>query len=86
MIDILFTEKFIKMVRELESSLRDDVYARVNELRDEKNHQQFKVHKLHGKYKNFYGFSVNYRIRIVFEKLSSKKFLLHIVGGHEIYE
>jgi mRNA-degrading endonuclease YafQ of YafQ-DinJ toxin-antitoxin module len=74
------------MVHALDNPLRDDVYASVDQLKDEKNHPRLKVHKLHGKFKQFYGFSVNYKIRIVFEKLTPRKYLLHIVGGHEIYE
>ena len=86
MIEVVFTEKFIKMVHALEKPLRDDVYASVAELQDVKNHQKLKMHKLHGKFKNLYGFSVNYKIRVVCEKLSARKYLMHIVGGHEIYE
>ena len=74
------------MVHALDKPLRDDVYARVVELKNEKNHERLNVHKLHGKLKAFYGFFVNYQARIVFEKINPKKYLLHIVGGREIYE
>jgi mRNA-degrading endonuclease YafQ of YafQ-DinJ toxin-antitoxin module len=86
MIEVEYTATFIKMVQRLEKDLREDVYERVEGLRDPKNHARLKVHALHGALKGFYGFSVNYKLRIVFEKKSSKKFLLHFVGGHEIYD
>jgi mRNA-degrading endonuclease YafQ of YafQ-DinJ toxin-antitoxin module len=86
MIEVQYSATFIKMVRRLEANLRDDVYSRVEDLKDPQSHLRLKIHKLHGRMQGLYGFSVNHNIRIVFEKVTARTYLLHIVGGHEIYE
>ena len=75
------------MYKELPSSLKDEVKDKIFLFRNKENHQKLKVHKLHGDMKNFFAFSVNYKIRIVFEYESKKTVNLLYVGGHdEVYE
>lgn len=47
---------------------------------------QLKTHKLKGKLKNFYSFSVNRQYRILFEFLNKNKVLLFDIGTHGIYK
>lgn len=74
------------MVRNLEKGLRDDIYEKITMLSDESQHVRLKVHKLHGRMNGLYSFSVNYKMRVVFEKTSKKTYLCHIVGDHSLYE
>ncbi|MBI5742495.1 MAG: hypothetical protein HZA25_01490 [Candidatus Niyogibacteria bacterium] len=51
------------------------------------NHHALKVHKLQGRLKGLLSFSVNYRVRIVFEYIEGGKSALFLtVGDHEIYD
>jgi plasmid maintenance system killer protein len=50
------------------------------------NHSSLKVHKLNGPLKGSYSFSVNYKIRIIFQYVSKKEVVLLTVGDHKIYK
>jgi mRNA-degrading endonuclease YafQ of YafQ-DinJ toxin-antitoxin module len=50
------------------------------------NHQSLKVHKLNGPQKHQHGFSVNYKIRIVFTFISTEEAVLTAIGSHKIYK
>lgn len=80
-----FSAKFIKIFNSLPKELAEEVYEKVNLFRNEKNHKILKVHKLHGKLKTKYGFSVNYKVRIIFEYAEKDKAIMLAIGGHELY-
>ena len=71
------------MYKGLESALKDEIKEKILLFQDEKNHISLKVHKLHGDYKKCYAFSVNYRVRIVFEYDDKKTVNLLYVGSHD---
>lgn len=53
---------------------------------DEDNHKMLKVHKLNGRLRGCYAFSVNYHIRIVFEYIGKpRRAYLLAIGDHAIY-
>ena len=87
MIDVLYTQPFIKQFNSLEDGLRDEIYEKIELFKNKDNHIQLKVHKLKGKLKNKYSFSVNYKIRIVFEyTLFKKEVALLSIGDHDVYK
>jgi mRNA-degrading endonuclease YafQ of YafQ-DinJ toxin-antitoxin module len=65
--------------------LREEAAERIVELASIGNHSKLKVHKLHGKFKNCFSFSVNYRTRIVFQYENKRTISLLTIGDHEIY-
>ena len=81
---VLYTPRFIKMVRSLSKDLQEEVYEKVELFRDPAHHVGLKVHKLQGSMKGLSSFSVNYRIRIVFERVQDGV-ILHAVGDHDVY-
>ena len=86
MIEIAFTEKFIKLVQKLETGVREDVYNAVENLKKQPPLPALKIHPLKGRMKGLYSCSINFRYRIIFEKISPKKYLCHLVGDHGVYE
>ncbi len=68
------------------AGLQDEVIEKIELFKNVDNHQRLEVHKLKGRLKKFYGFSVNYRDRIVFEYMSENEVALLAVGDHEIYK
>jgi len=85
MITVGYTLEFIRAYDKLPNALKEEVKGSIQSFRDRKNHQRLKVHKLHGKYKDFFGFSVDRKYRIMFEWISKNEALLHTVGDHTIY-
>lgn len=47
--------------------------------------KRLKTHKLTGKYKNYWSFSITYSERIIFRFLTTNKVVFMYYGGHEIY-
>lgn len=86
MLLISVTPQFKKMFSKLENSLQDEALEKIDTFKSPDNHQQLKVHKLHGKYQDCHSFSVNYKIRIVFQYLSSTEIVLTAIGDHSIYK
>ena len=85
MIDISFKPSFVRQMNKLEQSLTDEVFEKIEQFKNPKNHKLLKVHKLHGKLKNMWSFSINYKIRIVFKYDSKKEVIFLIIGDHNIY-
>ena len=84
--EVSFSPQFLKQYNSFGSSLQDEVYEKIELFKDKDNHKQLKVYKLKGKLRNKYGFSVNYKIRIVFTYLSKKEIVLLCLGGHDMYK
>jgi len=87
MIKVGYTASFLRQLDLLPEDLQNEAIEKIDLLRDRKNHQILKVHKLKGKLNDRYSFSVNYRTRIVFYFERSKDHaILHAIGDHKIYE
>ncbi len=86
MITVGYTQEFIRRYDKLPSALKEEIKGKIQLFKDRKNHQRLRVHKLHGKYKGFFGFSVDYKYRIMFEWISDQEARLHTVGDHSIYD
>lgn len=86
MIEIEYTSSFIKVYDELDTNLKIEIKEKIELLKNRKNHQVLRVHKLHGRLKNRYSFYVNYKIRIVFEFIDKQTARLHAIGDHDIYK
>jgi len=85
-IEIMYKPEFIRLYNRLIGELQKEVKEKIELFRDTKNHKILKVHKLHGRMKGSYSFSVNYRYRIVFEYESKNCAILMNVGDHDMYE
>lgn len=44
-----------------------------------------RTHKLKGKYKNFYSYSVAYHWRVLFRFINQNEVIFYDIGTHEIY-
>ncbi len=86
MITVGFTPEFFRNLKKLPTQLREIAFKRIKLFRDKSNHQRLKVHKLHGKYQGFFGFSIDRKNRVVFEWVSDQEARLHTVGDHSIYD
>ncbi len=86
MIEVSYTRKFLRIFKNLDTDLQDRVEEKIGQFKDTKNHKSLDVHKLGGKFKGSYAFSIDRKNRIVFEYLESRKEVaLLTVGSHDIY-
>lgn len=85
MIELEFAPKFLNQLKKLEPVLQRGVVRKVELFRNPKNHKLIKVHKLHGPLKDRYSFSINSRIRVVFQYQSQKFVSMLAIGDHDLY-
>jgi len=83
---ILYKPSFIKDYNKLSGELQAEVKEKIELFLKKENHLRLKVHKLSGKLKGSYSFSVNYSHRIVFEYESGDTVVFMAVGTHDIYK
>lgn len=83
---IHYKPTFVRQYNNLEQQIQQEVIEKIELFKDQRNHKRLKVHKLKGLLSGRYGFSVNYRFRIVFTYLSKKEAILMAIGDHDIYK
>ncbi|MEI6238695.1 MAG: hypothetical protein WCP15_04145 [bacterium] len=86
MIRVLYAPIFLRTLKKLEQDLIDETLEKIDLLKEEKNYASLKVHKLHGRFKKYFSFYVNYKIRIVFRYLDKSKIILIDIGDHDVYK
>ncbi len=87
MITIEYAPGFVRIWKKLPPDIQDEVVERIELFKNPKNHALLKVHKLKGKMRDKYAFSINFRDRIAFRYSKDHKvaFLLDM-DDHTIYE
>jgi plasmid maintenance system killer protein len=86
MIEIGYTPNFIRQFKNLPHNLMEEAYEKIDLFKNSKNHKVLKVHKLKGRLVGRYGFSVNYKYRIVFIFTTKKEAIFLAIGDHDIYK
>ena len=85
---ISYTASFIRMLKSLPDNLITEAMEKIELFRDPINHEHLKVHKLNGRLKVRFSFSVTYKTRIVFSflKTAPKEARLDAIGDHDVYD
>lgn len=83
--EIIYSSKFAREYGRLPRNIK--LKAEKKELIFRKNifDKSLKTHKLSGKLKGFYSFSINDSYRIIFEIINDDLVYFHSVGDHSIY-
>ncbi len=81
-----YTPKFIRAYKKLLPALQTEVKLAIADFKNETRAERLRIHKLGGRMKGRWSFSVNYHIRIVFSYLDNDRALLLAVGDHNVYE
>jgi len=84
MLTIFYTPNFIRRYKHLNPALQSEVKEKIELFRNITNHSKLKVHKLKGSLESTHAFSVNFKVRIIFEYQKNKKNVnLLYVGSHD---
>ena len=79
-----FTPNFVRQLRKLPISLQSKVVDKVDLFKQDWQAPSLKTHKLKGRIKNCWSFSVDYSHRVVFQK-DNNHCILVAVGDHDVY-
>ncbi len=83
---ITYKPSFVKSLKKLEVTLQAEAFEKIELFTNSNNHKQLKVHKLKGRLKDYYSFSVNYKYRIVFSYTANDTADFKDIGSHDVYE
>ena len=88
MMRIAYSRRFLRDFARLHKDLQKEVVEKVELFKDPRNHRSLRVHKLKGKLEGRFGFSVNYKFRILFQYVSkrTREVVLLTVGDHDVYK
>ncbi len=84
--DIFYTPKFLRVYKKLLDEIKDKVESKEKLIKNDLFNKALKTHKLHGDFEGFYAFSIDYKIRIIFELSENNTAIFHDIGSHDIYE
>ena len=82
----IFASKFVRQYKKLPETIREQTKIILRAFQKDPFESQLKTHKLHGKLDGYWAFSVDYRIRILFEFATDNAVVFHSIGDHKIYD
>ena len=82
---ILYSSKFATEYKKLPDDIKDIAEKKEAIFRNDPLNPKLKTHKLKGKFRNYYSFSITYSYRIVFRFLTKNKVLFVDCGDHSVY-
>ena len=82
---ILYSRKFAKEYKKLSNHVKDLAEEKEKIFRKDPFDSKLRTHKLSGKLKNFWAFSIDRKNRIIFDFDDEKNVRFYSVGGHDIY-
>jgi len=83
---IYYSSKFAREYKKLPLKVKLSAEKREKVFRKDPFAAQLKTHKLTGKLKSYYSFSLDFHYRIIFEFVEKEEVWFHSVGTHEIYK
>lgn len=83
---IIYASKFAREYKKLPKQIKDSAQDRERIFRNDPFDPVLDTHKLHGRLKEFWSFSVGFRYRIIFEFAADGVVYFHSVGDHDIYQ
>jgi mRNA-degrading endonuclease YafQ of YafQ-DinJ toxin-antitoxin module len=83
---VTLTYYFQRQFKKLERSLKEEAFEKIELFKLDPTHGQLKAHKLSGRLRDRYSFSVNYKIRIIYTYVSETEVALLAIGDHDVYK
>ena len=84
--EIVYSAKFAKEYKKLPLKVKLSAERKEKIFRKTPHSPLLKTHRLTGKLKEYYAFSIDYHYRIIFEFRKKDIIWFHSVGTHEIYQ
>jgi len=85
-VKIYYTHKFLSSYKKLPKLIKTEAERKEKIFREDPFDPILKTHKLTGKFKSFWSFSIDRKHRIIFEFSDKKEVVFHIAGTHQIYK
>ena len=83
---IIYTSEFSRLFKKLSKTAQIEAWKKEKIFRENPFDSRLKIHKLHGKLKDCFAFSISYSRRIIFEFNNTDSVYFLSIGSHHIYE
>ena len=83
--EIIYSPTFAKEYKKLPLEIKIKAEKKENIFRKNPQEKSLKTHKLSGKLKGFWSFSINYNYRVIFDFADKNTIHFHSIGTHSIY-
>lgn len=83
---IYYSSKFYREYKKLSKTVQKLAEEKESVFRENPYDTRLKTHQLSGSLKGYFSFSINHKIRIIFEFKSDVEIWFHSVGSHDIYK
>ena len=80
---IQYAPTFVRAYKCCPQALKEEIKEKISVFQNPDNHKVLKIHKLKGALSDTFSFSVNYKIRIVFDYGAGDVVILLYVGSHD---
>lgn len=84
-VKIKYTARFLKSVKKLERGIREKLERQDGLFRQNPFDPRLNTHKLHGRWKEYWAYSVDYHYRVIFIFEDAKTVMYYDIGPHPIY-
>ena len=83
---IIYTSKFAREYKKLPKEIQLLAEEKERIFRKNPFNPALDTHKLHGRFKDFWSFSVDFKYRIVFEFGENEIIYFYLTGDHSVYK
>ena len=83
---IIYTSKFKREYKKLSRNIKLSAEKKERIFRQNPFEPSLDTHKLHGRFREFWSFSIGFKYRIIFEFNEKGVVYFHSVGAHDIYQ
>ncbi len=83
---IRYKPSFVREFKKLPPELQEEALEKIERFRDLNHHAKLRVHKLKGKLRDFFSFSITYSHRVVFTYEAENEVVFIAIGDHTIYK
>jgi len=83
---IYYSSKFAREYKGLPAQVKRSAEEREQIFRQNPYDLRLKTHKLHGRLKTYWAFSIDQKYRIIFEFADKDTVWFHSVGDHSLYQ
>jgi len=83
---IIPTAKFERNYKKLSGSLKDKAEIALEIFKIDLSDSRLRVHKLHGRFVEYWAFTVSYDCRIIFRYGENNEIFLITIGDRKIYD
>jgi len=84
--NIEYSRNFCKDLKKIPQDIKEKLIKTEKIFKENPLHPSLRLHRLHGKLKEFWSISINMDYRIIFRRIDDGTIVFFSIGKHDIYE